>query len=142
MSFVRELLLPTLESALPITLVFFGIYIVFKILNDFDLTVEGSFTLGAAITAKMILAGHPYSAAMVCAVGAGFVAGLVTATIHTVLRVSLLLAGIISMTALFTVNLRIQGQPNLSLLGAHTIFSRFDQLALTPRTAAIVALMA
>jgi putative tryptophan/tyrosine transport system permease protein len=138
MDLAKQLTLTTLESALPLALVFLGIYIVFRLLNDFDLTVEGTFTLGAAVTAALILKGYSPEVSMLVAVFAGCLGGLVTALIHTRLRISLLLSGIITMTALFTVNLRVQGKPNLSLLNERTIFSSFDGLAFDARITAII----
>lgn len=138
MDLAKQFALTTLESALPLALVFLGIYIVFRLLNDFDLTVEGTFTLGAAVTAALILKGYSPLISMLVAVFAGCLGGLATALIHTRLRISLLLSGIISMTALFTVNLRVQGKPNLSLLGETTIFSSFDGLSFDARITAII----
>ncbi|MEX2645962.1 MAG: hypothetical protein WD249_06850 [Gaiellaceae bacterium] len=138
MDLAKQFALSTFESALPLALVFLGIYIVFRLLNDFDLTVEGTFTLGAAVTASLILKGYSPGVSMFVAVCAGCVGGLVTAIIHTRLGISLLLSGIITMTALFTVNLRIQRRPNLSLLGERTIFSPFDGLPFDARIASII----
>ena len=119
----------TLESALPLAIAFLGVYIVFRLLDDFDLTVEGAFPLGAAVTAVAIHGGlHPL-VALFLAMGAGAIAGMVTALIHTRLHVSLLLSGILTMTALFTVNLRIMGRPNIPLIRQDTLFSGLNQLS-------------
>ena len=114
---------------MPLAIAFLGVYIVFRLLDDFDLTVEGAFPLGAAVTAVAIHGGVAPIVALLLAVGAGAIAGLVTALIHTRLHVSLLLSGILTMTALFTVNLRIMGRPNLPLIRQVTLFSPLNQLS-------------
>jgi putative ABC transport system ATP-binding protein len=120
-----RLILDALVAGLPYALNFLGIWLVFRLLNDFDLTVDGSFTLGAAVTGALVTQGwHPVLATVSAAVIGG-VAGLVTAFIHLKMRVMLLLSGIITMIALYSVNLRIMGLPNVSFLGIPTIFSPF-----------------
>jgi putative ABC transport system ATP-binding protein len=120
---IGRLVLDALVSGLPYALNFLGIWLVFRLLNDFDLTVDGSFTLGAATTAALVTTGWNPIAATVAAALAGGVAGLVTAFVHLKLRVILLLAGIIAWIGLYSVNLRIMGLPNISFLRHDTIFS-------------------
>lgn len=116
-------LLSALESGLIYGLMALGVLISFKILDFPDLTADGSFPLGGAVCAVAILAGvNPWLA---CLMGmtAGMVAGFVTAFLHIRLGIMPLLAGILTMTALSSINLRIMHAPNLSLLGEPTIFA-------------------
>ena len=86
-----------------------GIYITFRLLDMADLTVDGSFTTGGAVTVVLILAGWPAWAALVVATLAGLLAGLVTGLLHTKLGIPAILAGILTQLALFSVNLHIMG---------------------------------
>ena len=86
-----------------------GIYITFRLLDVADLTVDGSFTTGGAVTVMLILAGWPAWAALVIATLAGLLAGLVTGLLHTKLGIPAILAGILTQLALFSVNLHIMG---------------------------------
>ncbi len=86
-----------------------GIYITFRLLDVADLTVDGSFTTGGAVTVMLILAGWPAWAALIVAVLAGILAGLVTGLLHTRLGIPAILAGILTQLALFSVNLHIMG---------------------------------
>ena len=116
------------ELGLIFAIMSLGIYITFKILNFPDLTVDGSFTLGCVISAVFALNGHPYIGILVASIG-GCVAGLITGFLHTKMRVQYILAGILTMTGLYSINLRIgDGKPNFSLFGQETIFTHFKQL--------------
>ena len=107
-----------------------GLYISFKVLNIPDLTVDGSFPLGAAVTATMITQGvNPYLTIPVSFL-AGAAAGVCTGLIHVKGKVRDLLSGIIMMTALYTVNLRIAGRANLPIYNKSTIFQ--NDLAVFP----------
>lgn len=86
-----------------------GLYITYKILEFSDLTVDGSFSTGAAVTVMLILAGWPAGAAVAAAVVAGMAAGFVTGILHTVLGIAPILAGILTQIALYSVNLHILG---------------------------------
>ena len=100
-----------------------GLYLSYKILNLPDLTVDGSFTLGCAVSAILTLSGHPYLA-LCAAFIAGMLAGLVTGLLTTKLKIASLLAGILTMTGLYSINLKIMNDsPNLSLFGSTTIFT-------------------
>jgi putative ABC transport system permease protein len=129
-------LLDTLVTGLPLISCFAGTYLLFRILADFDLTTDGSYTMGAAVSAVMLLHGVPAVIALICGAISGAVAGMVTATLHTVLRVPILLAGLIMSLALFSINLMIMGIPTLSLLSNGGIFSSFASL---PRTSSDLA---
>lgn len=100
-----------------------GLYLSYKILNLPDLTVDGSFTLGCAVSAVLTLSGHPYLA-LCAAFIVGMLAGLVTGLLTTKLKIASLLAGILTMTGLYSINLKIMNDsPNLSLFGSTTIFT-------------------
>jgi putative ABC transport system permease protein len=103
-----------------------GVFITFRILDFPDLTVDGSFPLGAAVMAILITNGVSLILAVLVAFVAGVVAGLITATIHNKLHVPNLLAGILTMTMLWSINIRVLGnRPNLPLLRQETILTRF-----------------
>lgn len=100
-----------------------GLYLTFRILNFPDMTVEGTFPLGAATAVVLISSGmNPYLASL-CAMGAGAIAGMITGLLYTKGQVPILLAGILTMTAAYSINLRILGQANRSLLQMPTVFS-------------------
>jgi putative ABC transport system permease protein len=101
-----------------------GVYITFRVLDYPDLTVDGAFTLGAAVAAHYILLGGNPWVAVVIALFSGAAAGLITGLLHTGLKVAPLLSGILTMIALYSINLRIMGQANLSLLRVKTIFNQ------------------
>lgn len=86
-----------------------GVYITFRLLDVADLTVDGSFTTGGAVTVMLILAGWPAWAALLAAVLAGLLAGMVTGLLHTKLGIPAILAGILTQFALYSINLRIMG---------------------------------
>lgn len=99
-----------------------GIYISFRVLDIPDLTTEGSFTLGLAVSAMFTEQGHPYLGLLAGFVS-GFLAGGVTGLLQTALGIHAILAGILTMSGLYSLNILILGSPNLSLLGDRTIFS-------------------
>lgn len=118
-----DLLVPTTAQGLLWAVMALGVYITYRVLDIADLTVEGSFPLGAAVAASMLSAGYgPIPSFLVAAI-AGMLAGVVTAILHTKMKIPALLAGILTMIALYSVNLRIMGKANLSLLGTDTTFS-------------------
>lgn len=114
MSTIIDLIVSTVTQGLIYALLAYGIFITYKILDFPDLTVDGSFPLGAAVTAVLLVRGcNPYLT-LIIAMAAGALAGLITGMIHVRLRVRDLLAGIITMTALFSINLQIAGS-NLAI---------------------------
>ena len=118
------LILSAGELGLLYTLLTLGLFISYRILDIPDLTVDGSFTLGAAVAVMMTAAGHPILA-ILGAAAAGVLAGMVTATLQTKLKVQPILAGILTMTALYSINIMVMGdKANISLLGVDTIFSK------------------
>lgn len=111
------------EQGLLYGLMAIGVYLTFRVLNYADLTVDGSFALGASISARLIFdGGDPWVATALAAAG-GIAAGMATGFLHTKLKIAPLLAGILSMTALYSVNLRVMGRANVPLLGVRTIVS-------------------
>jgi len=113
------------ELGLVYAFVAIGVYLAFRVLDFPDLTVDGSFPLGAAVAAVLIIAGvNPWLAAL-CAMAAGAVAGLVTALLNVRFKILHLLASILTMIALFSVNLRVMGRPNVALINADTMLSPF-----------------
>jgi putative ABC transport system permease protein len=102
-----------------------GVFVTFRILNFADMTVDGSFPLGACILGVMLSRGAPFTAALFLAFAGGAAAGLVTALIHTRLKIPDLLSGILTMTMLYSINLRVMSsRANISLLRIPTLFSR------------------
>ena len=115
-------LLGALEIGLIFALVALGVLISFRILRFPDLTVDGSFPLGGAVAATLISAGADPFSATLAAVVAGAVAGFVTGWLNVKLRIMDLLASILVMTALYSINLRVMGRPNVPLISEPTVF--------------------
>lgn len=129
MGFVQEVftsfvaIIPvTLAQSLILAFVVLGIMIPFRMLNFPDLTSEGAFPLGGCVCGVLLAAGVSPLAAIVVAFAAGFAAGCCTAFIHLRFRIHTLLAGILMMTMLYSINLRIMGKSNLSVFGSPTVF--------------------
>lgn len=123
--------LGAIEIGLVYGLVALGVYLSFRILNFPDLTVDGSFPLGAAVAATLIVSGvDPYVATAVAMV-AGGLAGLVTAILNLRFGILHLLASILTMIALYSVNLRIMGRPNVALITEPTVLTPFEGLGLS-----------
>ncbi|SUO91437.1 ABC transporter permease [Suttonella indologenes] len=119
-----------METGLVYSLVAFAMYLSFRVLEFADLTVEGSFPLGAAVSAALILQGwHPW-ASIAVAVIAGMFAGAITGFLNVRFKIMHLLASILVMYGLYSVNLRIMGRPNLPLLGEDSILTPFYELPL------------
>ncbi len=117
------LLKSTAEQGLIYAVLALGLYISYSILNFPDLSVDGTFPLGSAITAVLILGGANPWLCLVAAFAAGAAAGMVTGIIHVKLNVTNLLSGILMMTALYSINLTIAGRSNLALFSNRTIFN-------------------
>ncbi len=112
----------TLAQSLILAFVVLGIMIPFRTLNFPDLTSEGAFPLGGCVCGVLLAAGAGPVTAIAAAVLAGFLAGSCTAFIHLRFRIHTLLAGILMMTMLYSINLRIMGKSNLSVFGSPTVF--------------------
>lgn len=114
-----------------------GVYITYRILDYADLTTEGSYPLGAAIAAHLIISGHsPYIAIFVSAIG-GALAGFVTGFLNTKLKIPSLLSGILVMVGMYSVILRVMGKANLTLLNTETIITQCTSFLNTTTNAAI-----
>lgn len=138
-----DLFLGTVTQGLLWSLLAIGVFITFRVLDVADLTVEGTFPMGAAISAVLLSEGmNPFAAILLAGVG-GMVAGAVTGWIHTKLHIPALLAGILTMIALYSVNLHIMGKANVSLLGITTVYTVLGELLHTDFvwTTAIVGLL-
>ena len=109
-------------------LVTLGVMLSFRVIRFPDLTIEGSFPLGGAITASMIAAGVAPIWGVIVSVIAGFAAGMLTGVLNTKFRISKLLSGLLVMTILFTINLRIMGRSNIPLLYFQTILTPLEKL--------------
>ncbi len=118
--------LGAIEIGLVFGLVAIGVFLSFRVLSFPDLTVDGSFPLGAAATAALIVGGVDPFVATLVAVGAGALAGLVTAGLNLRFGILHLLASILTMIALYSINLRIMGRPNVALIGEPTVLTPFQ----------------
>lgn len=116
------MILGILEQGLIYGILALGLLITYRILDFPDLTVDSSFPLGAAVSAVLTLQGVPPLLTLPIAMAAGSLAGLVTGLIHVKCKVRDLLSGIITMTGLYSINLRIAGKANLPIFGGETLF--------------------
>ena len=126
-----------LEQGLLYGVMVLGVFLSFRVLDVPDLTVDGSFPLGGAVAATLIAGGAPPLPATLAATAAGAAAGGVTGWLHARLRIPALLAGILTMTALFSVNLRVMGRPNVPLLRMPTLVEAVEGLGVQPGWAAV-----
>lgn len=117
-----SIIIGVLEEGLIYAIMTLGVYITYKILDFPDLSVDGTFPMGAALTAALILKGLSPVLILLIAFLAGALAGIITGLIHVKLKVRDLLSGIIVMTALYSINLRIAGKANLPIFSKETIF--------------------
>lgn len=105
-----------------------GIYITFKILDVADMTCDGSFALGGCLSVTLVVAGWNPFLSLIISVLAGMLAGMVTGFLHTKLKIPAILAGILTMISLYSINLRIMGQPNKSLIKIDTIITLIKKI--------------
>lgn len=117
------MLLGTLEQSFIFTIMVLGVYLSYKILDFPDMTVDGSFPLGGAVASAILIKGGNPILALVVATLCGAIAGLITGMIHVKLKVTNLLAGIIVMTGLYSVNLRVMGKSNIPLFSVKHLFN-------------------
>jgi len=122
MAQLQSLLTNMLEQGFLFGFLGLGVLITFRFFRFPDLTAEGSYPLGGAVAASLLVAGIDPFLATGAAIAAGALAGVATALVHTKLKINNIIAGIIVMTALYTVNLRIMGRANISLLTAPSIY--------------------
>ena len=134
---MTQVLLGAVSLGLLWSIMTIGVYITYRILDVADLSVEGSLPLGAAVACALIVKKtDPYLASL-CAMGCGCLAGLCTGLLHTKLKIPALLSGILTMIALYSVNLRIMGSPNVSILRMNTVFRPLIRLGMANSVAVI-----
>jgi putative ABC transport system permease protein len=134
-------LIGAVETGLLFALVALGSYLTFNVLDFPDLTVEGSFPLGAAVSAKLMISGvDPWTASLAGGV-AGCLAGLATAFLNLKLHILHILAGILTAIALYSVNLRIMNRPNIGLINMETVYSLVEKLGVPSLYAPLVLLL-
>jgi len=137
---VQELFLSSFQQGFVISLAVLGIYISFRILNFPDLTCDGSFSLGGGLAAVLLAAGiNPYLGLLVV-LAAGFVAGACTGVLNSRFKINPLLAGILMMTMLYSINLRIMNRPNYPLLDLQTILKPIEDMGDYSQIALVVFL--
>jgi putative ABC transport system permease protein len=138
--------LGAIEIGLIFGLVALGVYLSFRIINFPDLTVDGSFPLGGAVAAALIVAGwNPFAASAVAFV-AGALAGCITAWLNVRLKIMQLLASILVMIALYSINLRVMGKPNVALITEPTVFTAltfgdFPEIWLKPLVLLVIVIV-
>lgn len=115
-----------LQQGLLYAIAVYGVVISFRMMNFPDLTVDGSFTLGGAVLAICLVRGYPIILALILATFSGFLAGVATALLNRKLGISKILSGILVMLMLYSINLRIMGRANISLLRINTMFTPFN----------------
>ncbi|WP_046181207.1 ABC transporter permease [Domibacillus tundrae] len=114
------------ESGVIYAIMALGVYLSFRVLDFPDLTVDGSFVTGGAVASIMIVNGSDPFLATIAALFAGFLAGCMTGILHTKGGINPLLSGILMMIALYSINLRIMGKPNVPLLAEETVMTKID----------------
>ena len=114
-----------------------GVYLTYRVLDFPDLTVDGSFTTGAAVSAVLIVNGQSPLLSVLCGVLAGAAGGVITGLLHVTGRINPLLAGILTQIALYSINLRIMGRANVPLLGETTLMTPLRERGLLNTWAAV-----
>lgn len=120
---MADLAVSTVAQGLMWSILAIGVFLSFRVLDVPDMTCEGSFPLGGAIAASLIASGASPWAAIAAGAAGGLIAGTVTGIIYTKLKIPAILAGILTMIALYSINLHIMGKANISLLRVDTVFS-------------------
>lgn len=131
-------MITAVELGLIYAIMALGVYLTFRILNFPDLTVDGSFTAGAAVAARLIIGGVHPAWATLAALTAGLAAGWVTGILHTKGKINGLLAGILTMIGLYSINLRIMGKANLPLLRQATLITPLREAGYLGGTVAVL----
>ena len=120
----------SLEQGLAFGIMALGVFISFRILDFADLTVDGSLPLGAAVSARLLTAGMNPFISIAAAVFAGGIAGAMTGFLNTKMKIAPLLSGILTMTSLYSINLRVMGRPNIPLIVKDTIFTAVESFGI------------
>ncbi len=123
---MAQILIHAVEQGLLYGIAALGVFITYRILNFPDLTVDGSFVTGAAIASSLLVLGFDPLLALGIAFLAGTLAGTITGLLNTRLGITDLLARVLSMIMLYSINLRIMGRPNISLLRTETIIRQVE----------------
>ncbi len=139
---MSQVIVDTLLTGLPLVPAVVGIWMIFRLRADFDLTIDASFATGGAVTAALLAGGHGVAPTMAAAIAASGAMGLMTAGLHLLLRVPVLLAGVAMSIGFYSVDLRIMGTPSISLLDGDTLFSGFDGLTPDQADWATIAVLA
>src|SRR5678815_19722 len=124
------LLIGATTIGLILALLALGVYLSFRIFNFPDITADGSITLGAAVTATLLVHKVPPALATLAGFAAGVLAGMTTGVLHTKFKINGLLSGILVMTALYSVNLHVMGRSNVPLLNESTLASQAESLGM------------
>ncbi len=135
---MQDVLLGAVSLGLLWAMMTIGVYITYSILGFADMTVEGTITLGAAVSARVIFAGGSAYLGLGLSLVAGMLAGLITGILHTKFKIPALLSGILTMIALFSINLRVMGKANISLLRMETIYSPVTRLFGLSKTLSVI----
>lgn len=133
-----DIVLSSISQGLLWSVMAIGVYLTFRILDIADLTAEGAYPLGAAVCATMIVNGVNPLLATFLAFVAGGLAGLVSGLLHTKLGIPALLTGIVTLTGLYSINLKILGKANVALLKQETLVSQLQGMGLTKTYAVLV----
>lgn len=134
-------LLGSVELGLIYALVAIGVYISFRVIDFPDLTVDGSFTLGAAVASSLIVAKFDPITATLAAILAGASAGMITGYLNVRWKILELLAGILTMTALYSINLRVMKSPNITIIDDSTIFGSHSVIMISAGVVIISTLL-
>lgn len=133
-----SIILSSISQGLLWSIMAIGVYLTFRILDIADLTAEGSFPLGAGVCASLIVSGINPMFATIIAIFCGMLAGIVSGLLHTKLKIPALLTGILTMTGLYSINLRIMGKANVTLLGKETLMRTVQSYGLNNRVSVLV----
>lgn len=133
-----DLILSSISQGLLWSVMAIGVYLTFRILDIADLTAEGAYPLGAAVCATGIVNGvNPLLATLLAFVG-GMLAGLISGLLHTKMKIPALLTGIVTLTGLYSINLKILGKANVALLRQQTLVTQLQKMGLTKTYAVLV----
>ncbi|MBJ6745590.1 ABC transporter permease [Streptococcus sp. 121] len=133
-----DLILSSVSQGLLWSIMAIGVYVTYRILDIADLTAEGAYPLGAAVAATGIVGGMNPLLATLLAFVAGMGAGLVSGLLHTKMKIPALLTGIVTLTGLYSINLKILGKANVALLRQETLVTQLQGLGLTKTTAVLI----
>ncbi|MCL1949267.1 MAG: ABC transporter permease [Turicibacter sp.] len=134
-----DILIVALSQGLLWSLMAIGVYVTYRILGIADLTAEGSFATGGAIAATLIVNGHSPLTATLAGIIGGVLAGFITGILYTKFKIPALLSGILTMTGLYSINLRVMGRANIPLIGEYTVFDFFRNLGVSNQLVPMVA---